>query len=335
MAHIPNRSGSARISQVLPSVKCSTCNASVPLTELGDHKCPPAPPVPRPPPSPSSLLPARLQGFVSSRSQLPNVQPAPPRHASPSNPPQQRGTPSINISPSRPNGPGSFAAPFSQQQLSGQLGPAINQTRFQGPLSVPERGPGRNELLQQRLRTASATNRDPPRPFAERERTLSTGCKEPSVPRPPEFRTRTPSNASSTPRPSFDNHPSFDNPRPSFDTLSVRRPPRQDSYSIDVQPPPPPLPPVIGPLPPRSPVPPNEPDTQIGGEAGMAGVGRRGYFAAAARAAMFTASSNHGGVMPHDRGTTDGMDGRRANAPMYLDISTAPLRESVFMPLID
>lgn len=35
-----------------------------------------------------------------------------------------------------------------------------------------------------------------------------------------------------------------------------------------------------------------EPDTKIGGEAGMAGVGRRGFHAVA-RAAMFTAQPTH------------------------------------------
>ncbi|KAI0345332.1 hypothetical protein BDW22DRAFT_1343584 [Trametopsis cervina] len=68
-------------------------------------------------------------------------------------------------------------------------------------------------------------------------------------------------------------------------------------------------------------------DTKIGGEAGMAGVGRRG-FAAAARAAMF--AHQVGGMHP---GTPDphmsmssqyaGMDGRRANAPRFLDIASA------------
>ena len=62
-------------------------------------------------------------------------------------------------------------------------------------------------------------------------------------------------------------------------------------------------------------------DTKSGGEAGMAGVGRRG-FAAAARAAMFASSLPH-----HDpsqnKNTSLAMDGRRANAPQYLDINAA------------
>lgn len=67
-------------------------------------------------------------------------------------------------------------------------------------------------------------------------------------------------------------------------------------------------------------------DTKVGGDAGMAGVGRRG-FAAAARAAMFAhqmgtqahspvESVSHADQIP-------GMDGRRANAPRFLDIASA------------
>lgn len=66
-------------------------------------------------------------------------------------------------------------------------------------------------------------------------------------------------------------------------------------------------------------------DTKIGGEAGMAGVGRRG-FAAAARAALF---ANTFGPPRDDPYTVvanldaiQGMDGRRPNAPTFLDISS-------------
>ncbi|KAI0683831.1 hypothetical protein BC835DRAFT_700674 [Cytidiella melzeri] len=64
-------------------------------------------------------------------------------------------------------------------------------------------------------------------------------------------------------------------------------------------------------------------DTKIGGEAGMAGVGRRG-FAAAARAAMFThqIGGYHGEHAPTNT-EYPGMDRRRANAPRFLDIASA------------
>lgn len=51
----------------------------------------------------------------------------------------------------------------------------------------------------------------------------------------------------------------------------------------------------------------------------MAGVGRRGYFAAAARAAMFTATAGHAAGVASQNADADGMDGRRANALKYLD----------------
>jgi len=71
------------------------------------------------------------------------------------------------------------------------------------------------------------------------------------------------------------------------------------------------------PLPPSSP--PVEPDTKIGGEAGMAGVGRRG-FAMVAAAAMFAASAAH----VHNSHTPVLMDpGRRFNVPQYPDINSA------------
>jgi hypothetical protein len=66
---------------------------------------------------------------------------------------------------------------------------------------------------------------------------------------------------------------------------------------------------------------PNEIDTKSGGEAGMAGVGRRG-FAAAARAALFTAPPPQHN-QPPSINHIPGMDGRRANAPMYLDIDAS------------
>ncbi|KZT71289.1 hypothetical protein DAEQUDRAFT_724238 [Daedalea quercina L-15889] len=71
----------------------------------------------------------------------------------------------------------------------------------------------------------------------------------------------------------------------------------------------------------RSPVP--DIDTKIGGEAGMAGVGRRG-FAAAVHAAMLAAhmGRNESSVSPLMI-PGEGMDGRRANAPKFVDVVSA------------
>jgi hypothetical protein len=410
MAQTLQSSQPGRISQHLPAVKCSNCNASVPLTELGEHICAPAPPLPKVPPSPSSLLPSRLQGLVSRRSQkaqapqsnvLPQPQHVPPFIQAPL--------------PARLNSPGPVTPPFGQPN-PGQLGPGWGQNRVPSPLSSQDRGgPSHHNLpIPQRMRTTSDSRREPPRPFAERERTLSTGHREPYSPQPPPspgLRTKTPPNdrrAPGTPlRPSFDHHPyndsrvpsapildnrrpsdarapsipirpSFDSrpsndarvqnttvrpsldirqpndprgpsaplrpsidngpindtrspstrpsvdkrppvdTRPSFD--SVRGPPRQGSYSLEQAPMPPRSPvPSTAPAPPRSPAPRNEPDTKVGGDAGMAGVGRRG-FAAVARAAMFAHAAGQGGAW-HDGDGAESI--RRLNTPQYLEINTA------------
>ncbi|KAF7294819.1 Paxillin-like protein 1 [Mycena indigotica] len=90
----PAPAAAARISQVLPTVKCSSCRVDLPLDELGSHVCAPAaapmpmptvsiPPrlgIPKPAMSPgaaAALLPTRLQGLV--KPQGPNTQPPPPQ----------------------------------------------------------------------------------------------------------------------------------------------------------------------------------------------------------------------------------------------------------------
>lgn len=430
MAQTLHSNPPGRISQLLPTVKCSNCAVLVPLTELGEHICATAPALPKPPSSPSSLLPARLQGFVSRRSQT--------FKSRESNVPERRGTPSIKAPPpARLTSPGPSSAPPFAQPNSAQLSPGWNLNRIPSPLSDGG-GSSRNDVpLRERLRSTSDSRKEPPTPSQQRQRTLSTGRKEPPLPQPPPspiVRNRTPSNDSRRPttpirpsldsrpsqdlrspntsrrpsfddrppndtrapntplRPSFNTHPSNDarspsrNPsvdtrsshdtrassrqpsldtrpsddarapsrRPSFDTrppddarpssarpsvdhfsssdrqrpprerrpstASVRPPPRQGSYALDVLPPT--SPPPASPAPPRSPAL-SEPDTKVGGDAGMAGVGRRG-FAAAAHAAMFATVAGHVGGPRYDGGVaSEGADGRRPNAPKYLDINTA------------
>jgi hypothetical protein len=58
----PLLSPAPRISQLLPSVKCSNCNFSVPLSDLGDHVCSKS----QPSVSAASLLPSRLKDRVAS-----------------------------------------------------------------------------------------------------------------------------------------------------------------------------------------------------------------------------------------------------------------------------
>ena len=228
-----------RISQILPTVRCSNCNNPVPLNNLGDHICtkpPPLPSLPMPSVSPAaavSLLPPRLKERV----------------ASPSN-------------DSRLNSP-----PRAQRQHDS---PTLDRLRTNLPSSAP---------YQQR--SSPLARSDPSRNVTSSPRPLPPTGPLPSIndsplrSHPPvtaDFRTRTPSNAGSIPpahsgpplataRPSFSS--TRDTPLPA--NVATPRQASLTTYSPEA-----------------------EIDTKIGGEAGMAGVGRRG-FAAAARAAMFVA----------------------------------------------
>ncbi|KAH7908878.1 hypothetical protein BJ138DRAFT_304714 [Hygrophoropsis aurantiaca] len=166
--------------------------------------------------------------------------------------------------------------------------------------------------------------------------------------RGPSLESRRPS-LDTRPRPSFDtqtSRPPFDAPRTPSSPAPVPRPPRQSSVPFPSAGAGPSTanPPIFLPQTPSKPSGPlNHPpssttpirrediDTKTGGEAGMAGVGRRG-FAAAARAAMFATSFTpngngvHAGPGLNVNGNGEGaqgMDGRRANAPRYLDINAA------------
>ncbi|EMD38262.1 hypothetical protein CERSUDRAFT_93791 [Gelatoporia subvermispora B] len=80
----PNAPGPGRISQILPTVKCSTCNHPVAIAELGEHVCAAVPALPTPPPpmsprSPASLLPQKFQNlFPRSQTQQAQQQQQPP-----------------------------------------------------------------------------------------------------------------------------------------------------------------------------------------------------------------------------------------------------------------
>ncbi|KAI0748530.1 hypothetical protein C8Q80DRAFT_1318725 [Daedaleopsis nitida] len=174
--------------------------------------------------------------------------------------------------------------------------------------------------------------------------------------RPPPLqdpRMRAPSAASMRPsmdhmRPSMDQmrRPSMDQiGRPSMNQMGrpsmdqMRRPSAESQRPPFMGPPPPaPATPPIGSPPLRTP--PIEPDTKSGGAAGMAGVGRRG-FAAAARVAMFMSTMGPGPVPPMSPEPSamahmmpnQGMDGRRANAPRFLDIASAAKYAATTPPL--
>ncbi|KAJ7510012.1 hypothetical protein B0H11DRAFT_1170912 [Mycena galericulata] len=241
-----------RMSQVLPSISCSQCRAQIPLEELGDHICKPAPPLPtlnlpKPVLSPgaaASLLPQRLQGRVVQPPVSPRSPQPPPAHSPRSSSSTFRGGESLRLNTSGP--PRRTASPSRSSPLS---------RTGDGP--PPPRDPyaSRGE--------SPVRNRPPIAPFS---------------------RARSGSNASSTMSSPTTARPSFSSTRDVPPPSAIRPPPPAETGL----------------------------NTQIGGEAGMAGVGRRG-FAAAARAAMFATSVP---APPPSQQT-------RANPPRNLDIGAA------------
>ncbi|KAI0949905.1 hypothetical protein AcV7_008536 [Taiwanofungus camphoratus] len=408
-----------RISQILPSVKCSSCNQPVPIAELGEHVCQPVPPVPniRVPMSPLSavaLLPQKYQNLVSfPRSNTPQSQhPTSPRQGSPLNAQRANGSGTSAQQP-RARAP-STASAFSVRSNDSRRDPTPSQSSRGGASELPRAlfpvrpgpseppripsplaGPGFSTPSQVPFpttpRSPSLTSRSPtpgrphppsssssaPRPRAPSSSSMRPGTiRQPAqsspapfsshaVPPPspasgmfPPVRSRTATNASSPP--GFDEEPEvfYSTGGPSAKPLRARAP---SNASLQVRPsfeqrsrapsnaslqpshqqhPPMPSPSglqtpyqqrarapsaashmstassYVGP-----PLP--EIDTKIGGAAGMAGVGRRG-FAAAARAAMFAMPTGHEnfGEEP-DMTPRQGMDGRRPNAPRFLDIASA------------
>ncbi|KAG2041813.1 hypothetical protein BDR03DRAFT_890479 [Suillus americanus] len=260
---------------------------------------------------------------------------APIRIATPPVPTRARTPSNTGSASSRsPLAVSSFPNPFEDdprqsgvsEPVVGRSGTASSARRENVPITP--QAPLPSSMARTPSNTPSHTSIIPPsltpRPSFDRSRISSTLTSRPSLDKP---------------RPSFDapTRPSFDTQRPSFDVsrphhptdarlqpVSVPRPPRSTSTlppsggaPFPSSAPPPPLPPPAT----RLPVPDNERniDTKCGGEAGMAGVGRRG-FAAVARAAMVAASHPHPGSSPH-KDTSLAMDGRRANAPKYLDLN--------------
>ncbi|TBU65549.1 hypothetical protein BD310DRAFT_971655 [Dichomitus squalens] len=414
--------GSERISQILPTVKCSSCNAPVPISELGDHVCAAVPPVPqlpalKPPQSPRSvaaLLPTKLQNLVNVQSppRTSSLSPGPARQNSPAPRGKSPGPP--------PQMTGRARAPSSASSLSVRSGDSRPE-RVPSPLARSEGRPSTEKVpfpsnpgpseprMVPSLRAAPSISALPPDPFAAspvavahnvpapratsfrarapsnasvRPTGMLDGARQPALSNPPrismdprggpmagavpppdvrqragtnvgmrpppsqtpdiiystDMRSRTPANdparirapSAASMRPSMEQaRPSMDQMRPSMDQM---RRPSADSQRppfVGAGPPPPAqTPPLMAP--PRSvgtPAP-GEPDTKSGGEAGMAGVGRRG-FAAAARAAMFTTHMgpapvvDANGMVGPSMQPNQGMDGRRANAPRFLDIASA------------
>lgn len=438
---IPPPPENARLSQILPTVKCSSCNLPVPLSELGDHVCPPAPIV-KPPMSPrstASILSEKYHSLVSRPSTPVSQSPShshSPSKPSISNPPARQST---SVTPLRINSP---KPPQAQPQRS-RSSSTVSSLNVRDPHARPDRTPSplSREAASSQPKVAFPSSPGPtspqriprvPSPLATQppqsaaplrvptpsnpgkvkgpQTTTSPAFRGnaeptsrppsrsgPTLPSNPARRSRAPSIASLKHGPRPTRSPTLSSPTPSVPPLqpgrnsstaplslptSRQRPttnngalppidtspaviystgsrtgPSQPNFDPHLRSPSAPgvpfspygtmspavrsgMSPMQGPFSPMV-----EMDTKIGGEAGMAGVGRRG-FAAAARAAMFTLGTSspsmsrpiNDGMSPRiptgpnsadDRAmlasmnAVHGMDGRRPNAPRFLDINSA------------
>jgi PDZ and LIM domain protein 5/6/7 len=325
MAQLDPNHPTERISQLLPTVKCSTCTRPIPIDKLGDHVCSSAgdttliqPPVKaQTPPRPSSNASTRrspMDMFFTRRRPSANAQdtsvldnarlisspsPAPlPSRSAPSLTPSRNGAPSLNSNsvsqpprpPQRPELAPNVVAPSTIPRPGGSL--SIN-TRT--PIAIPSPLDTRSPIPRRPSNPQSPPGAPSPA-FRRPSNPSSPIQRHPSVPRP-----------SLDTRPPIQRRPSAPQSPPKAPTSILRRPsdPRSRSqvaqssnYSNPGDPRSAPMPqpnhhPVrANPSPApssysttKSPVMPDI-DTKSGGAAGMAGVGRRG-FAAAARAAMF------------------------------------------------
>lgn len=235
---LPLQPNSERVSQLLPTVKCSSCNSPVAISALADHVCPPVSSAARTPPPHRPTNTTASQPRLRTLSSGSNA-----RRATPTPPPVAR-------LPPPPLKPPQQVQPPDRRVVS---------PRIPGPPQTP-------------------ASQHPPSLLSNRNHTTSS------------------SNTPSTPPVSsahVSQQPSATNVRAQYTQPPDRLPPLQ-------------LPPSRTPYYPEDGI-----DTSTGGEAGMAGVGRRG-FAAVARAAMYTANYQ-----------------RRVELPRFLDIDAASRGESV------
>lgn len=338
----PSKPTEGRISQLLPTVKCSDCNKPVPIHKLGEHICAPPLSPSTGGPSLSNLLAQRVQEMVSSSSRPELSKSPPPKTPSPA--------PSLASRQAEVSARRSRALSVtSRRQNSSSPGPTPSAIPPMKPIpigppptprvSIPEVPPSPDSVPPHYIPFPTS------RPSSSN---ISVGPSQIRAPSAASNRSVSPhspidSNPSQL-RPSFDsNRPrkssiattsSLSTGRPSYDIPRTRTPSDNSRPNVSYnQPPliPPSIPPsVYNPnLPPtrsdihRIPTPQNnvrartsglvlpplnipppemmeqqrfqpipEPDTKIGGEAGMAGVGRRGFHAVA-RATMFTAQPMH------------------------------------------
>lgn len=285
-------SHSDRISQNLPVPKCSTCGQFVPLEHLGDHICPLPPPRPK---LVSTLPLKRLQ---------PQAQPVPSTSQSAFPPRQSRG-------------PSNSPTKVTFQPRPSPLAPESQPTNA-GP---SREMPSRQGVPPNAAQSATTTARTSPRPIFHPQ-----PVAPPSQPSslPLQGRSGTPLGYGGHPRGSSLSR--SDTPTRLPPGNIPRDTPRSDSPASILQAPRNPTHMNMSPSAPQRTVnfstepfvPPPERgiNTRIGGAAGMAGVGRRG-FAAITRAAML-AGPPGGSLESHQVH-------RKPNQPKYLDLDAVSL----------
>ena len=321
----PPNSAGGRVSQLLPTVKCSDCNKPVPIHELGEHVCAPPPSPSTGGPSLSNLLAQRVQEMVSSssiRSELSRTPPPKTPSPAPSFASRQaevsaRRSRALSVNSRKQNSPspGPLPAPLPPMK------PVPTEPLPTPRVSIPEPPRSGDSAPPYHIPSPTSRSNTPNIPIGPSQiRTPSVASNRSASSHPSmDSRDRALSNASQL-RPSFDSNRPRKSSTATTSSLSTGRPsydiprtgtPSDNSRSTTPHNQPPPFQPSIPPSvynPNLSPVGSDmqpmmvteqpkfqsipEPDTKIGGEAGMAGVGRRG-FQAVARAALFMTPPMH------------------------------------------
>lgn len=359
MATLQTPQQGERLSQILPTVKCSTCNQPVTLAELGDHVCPP-PPTPSTP-RPSAILAKIRQASQSNttndrnstssrsalglsfrRSKTPQPKSSPPLVS----PPPKPATPApiLPIRQQSPQPPtprhqsptSYFDLPIRsgtpQAPLPLQIPPPTSGPRTAPPMAPPSFLPGTPSTRRPSVSSVVSHQSRFRAPSAPEQTNLPADTSNPMSRSAPNQGPFPPLPAMDRSRMSIDRpgsaRPSTDMRRPSMDRPGSTRPSMDTRPSFD----------GINPLSagarqPTSPLSRMSPGTGIGvgpgpgAEVNMAGVGRRGFHAAV-QAAML-ASTFGKEYTQQDRFSQSplGMDGRRINAPSHLSINANVIQQ--------
>ncbi|KAF8710276.1 Zinc-binding domain present in Lin-11, Isl-1, Mec-3, partial [Rhizoctonia solani] len=330
-------SGALRISQILPTMKCSKCSEDIDIHYVDEHVCKPNPTSDGPAKAPESPEPpSRVIDRTSTASSIsvPSVSSYSTHSRSSRSSTSTKRAPSVRSThtlqqsppadlPSRPQY--KSTASFQSFRSHSSAADAEDTNHSPPPRSGPSPAPTvRSNPVSSPVdeTVTSPVQRSGPSP------TLTVRSNPPLPPRSasPTPSSRAPSRMmAASPAPSIPVSRTPEPPAvlPPVAPLAPRKFSRSSNDSLPPQPPPP------------AHAPPPPPDTSIGGEAGMAGVGRRA-FAAVAHAALFTGHAKFGlpspGLSPTSiygypgqilsLSPTSPVDGRLSSLSGYLNIST-------------